>query len=133
VADRVPEAQKAVVARLKAHTGTNAIIAGRVYDRPPQDVVFPYVSLGPVTAIPFDAQGLRGSDMLFTLHLWTRTPGAIGMRLLAAQVYAALHWHALTLDAGTAVMCRINGRREITDPDGITSHGMLDLQILTDG
>lgn len=133
MADRTLEAQKAVVARLKAHGGINAIIAGRVYDRPPQNVVFPYVTLGPVTAVPFDAEGLRGSEMAFSLHVWSRKPGAVEMRQIMAAIYAAMHWHELALDAGKAVMCRVSGRREIEDSDGITSHGMLDLQILTDG
>jgi hypothetical protein len=133
VADRALEIQKAVVARLKAHSGVAALIAGRVYDRAPEGVAFPYVSIGPAFVTPFDAQAMRGTEVVLQLDVWSRKPGAVECRQIMAAINAALHWHDLALDAGKAVLCRASSRRNMPDPDGVTTHGVVELSILTDG
>lgn len=133
MADRTLEVQKAIVARLKAHTGTDALVNDRVYDRPPQGVVFPYIAVDETIAIPFDAQALRGMTLVVTLHVWSRLPGAVECRAIMAAVNDALHWHALAIEAGTLVMCRATMRRTMGDPDGITTHGVMNFDITTDG
>lgn len=133
MADRTLEIQAALVARLKAVAGVTDLIGTRVYDRAPQDVTFPYIAIGDVFDAPFDAVDLRGQETVVRLDVWSRAPGRVECRRILAAANAALHWHDLAISAGTLVLCRISGRRDMLDPDGETSHGVLDLSIITDG
>lgn len=133
MADRTLEVQKALVAALKAAAGVSALVGARVYDRAPDGVTFPYLQVRHVATTPADAQGRRGSEALWTVDVWSRAPGAVECRRIMAAVHGALHWATPTLDAGSVVMCRENGRRDVADPDGVTTHGMLDFIIVTDG
>lgn len=130
MADRTLAAQKALVARLKAQVSA---VSGRVYDRAPDGVVFPYIALGEVSAVPWDAQALRGWDALWQVDVWSRRPGRVEARDIMAAVGSALHWHALALDGGALVMCRMQDMRDIADPDGVTTHGIVTVRIVTDG
>ena len=130
MADRVLQVRKALVARLRSQI---TAVSNRVYDRVPEAATFPYLQIGPATAVPFDAVGLRGQETAITVHAWSRKPGSVECAQLLAAMNAALHWYQLPLDAGGTVLCRVVNRRDMADPDGITTHGMLDLTIITDG
>jgi len=52
---------------------------------------------------------------------------------MLAACRAALHRVDLSLDAGTLVLCRWSGSRDLLDPDGVTAHGIADFTIITDG
>lgn len=133
MADRTVEIQKAFVAILKADAGVAALVGARVYDKVPEATAFPYLSLGVVSGVPFDAEGLRGMQHIFDVHVWSRTVGAVECRRICAAVNEALHWAALTLDGGASVFCRATSRRDMDDPDGVTTHGVVTFEILTDG
>lgn len=45
--------QAGLVAALKADAGIAALVGARVYDEPPQGVVFPYVAIGALDVEPF--------------------------------------------------------------------------------
>jgi hypothetical protein len=133
VADRTIEAQKAVVAALKAAAPVTALVSTRIHDRAPDGVRFPHVEIGTVASIPFDGQALRGMDALMQIDVWSRRTGAVQCRQIMAAIKNALHFQPLTLDAGALVMMRVSALRDMRDPDGVTVHGVIDLQILTDG
>ena len=133
MADRAPEVQKAVVAALKANAGVSALVGSRVYDRPPQDVAYPYLRIGPVLVAPFDGDELRGSEIVMPIHCWVAGPRPVEARLIAKAVVSALHWSSLTLEAGTAVFIRWSSTREQADPDDVRRQAIVDFEILTDG
>lgn len=133
MADRVVEVQKAIVAALKADAGVSALVGARVYDRPPQSVVYPYVRIGQTFTAPFDAQELRGSEIIMPIHCWVDGPRPVDARRLAAAVEKALHWVDLTLDAGVAVFIRWSSTREQADPDDVRRQAIVDFEIITDG
>ncbi len=134
MADRTPEAHKALVAALKAHAGLSALVGARVYDRAPQDVAYPWVQIGEAVSSDFDGSaGLRGMDLVIRVHCWSRAVGMVECRRMLAEVRDALHRVDLTLDAGTLVLCRVSGMRDLRDPDDVTAHGIADITIITDG
>lgn len=133
MADRVLEVQAAIVARLVADAGVHALVADRIYDRVSEGVTFPYIQIGDAVVLAFDAQGLRGQEINVSLHAWSRKPGRVECRQIMAAIYIALHWHNLSLSSGALVLCRESGRRDMDDPDGVTSHGVIDFTIITDG
>ena len=130
MADRTLECQKALVARLRAEV---AEVSGRVYDRAPDNAAFPFVEIGDVVTTPLDAQAMRGGEALWQIDVWSRRGGRVEARRIMGAVYDALHWHALALEAGAAVLCRVSARRDMDDPDGVTAHGIVEVTILTDG
>lgn len=133
MADRTPELQKAVVAALGANAGVAALVGDRIYDRVPQATLFPHISIGDVIGADFGAQGLQGTDAIMRIDVWSRAIGKIEARRIMAAVVAALHQTDLTLDAGTFVLGRWVGSRDMLDPDGQTTHGIVEFHFLTDG
>lgn len=89
------ELQKALLACLKTDGALEKLVGGRVYDRVPQKAEFPYVTLGSSNIYDWSTATERGSEHLFTLHIWNRAGGRksvfeimnlIERRLAAAQL-----------------------------------------------
>ena len=133
MADRTLEIQKAVVAALLADNGVSALVGPRVYDRPPANVVLPYIRLESVVRAPFDAQDLRGSDLVLRINTYSRAIGRVECRRILAAMNDALHFSNLSLDAGQSVYARVSGSRDFEDADGVTTVGVIDLSVITDG
>lgn len=133
MADRSLQVQKAIVARLKAASAVTSIVGQRIYDRAPQNVTFPYLRLMDVSSVPFDAEALRGRDMLLQISVFSRAVGRVEARQVMAAINEALHRRDLELEAGVVVLCRVSSARDMADPDDVTTHGIVELQIITDG
>lgn len=125
--DPSAEMQRAVVVRLKAHAGTTALISDRVYDHAPQDVIFPYVSIGNFQSVDDSAECIDGVEIFMDLHVWGRKTGQIEAKEIASAVRAALHEFSPTLADPFAMVGNIEHRttRMMGDPDGKTTHGVL--------
>jgi hypothetical protein len=104
-----------------------SIAGGRVYDQPPQEAVFPYVTIGEVFPAPFRTHSRDGEELLHTIHVWSRYNGfaeAIGIAeaikpLLDNTDFETTSFHGVALREGTVWL---------RDPDGITRHGALDFR-----
>ena len=104
----------------------------RIYDDPPPNVTFPYVTIGRIESRPSDASAAEAIEHALTLHCWSRYGG----RTEALQVIGALRdvLHNAPLDA--------EGRRLVflfaqfsdvfRSGDGCTTHGVLRLKALTE-
>lgn len=83
--------QRALVQHLAGTPAVSALVAGRVYDEPPQAVVFPYLTLG---AFDLSPQRLSGCgpdwEVRFGLQAWSRAPsGRVqAQRILEAAIDA---------------------------------------------
>jgi hypothetical protein len=120
MADAVLELQGAIRAALV--DASPAIVGGGIYDRVPEDAVFPYVSFGPVDAAEDDAECIDAVEIAFQIDVWSRAVGFPEASGIAAQVRAALHNAELTLSANALVSIEHRQSRRFRDPDGITSH-----------
>jgi len=130
-ADSTLALQEAIVAALKASSPIGSLIADRVYDRPPQDVVFPYISLGPEQAEPFDAQLLDGWDVSLQIDTWSRKPGRVEARQIMTAIAGALHDQPLAVSGHAFVMGRMTMQTTMNDPDGVTVHGVQKFRFIT--
>jgi hypothetical protein len=66
-----------------------------------------------------------------TLHVWKKENGLSGVKAIAAAAWAAIKTGRLTLDAGLqCVDCRVTDTRFLRDPDGETSHGVVNVETL---
>lgn len=130
--------QAAIVSELKSNGGVSAIVGSRVFDRvarnpdgsPQAD--FPYVALGDTQFIPDEAECTDAGETNLTLHCWSRAVGFPEVRRLAAAVANALHDVSLPLDSGNVQSLLLQSSRVLRDPDGLTSHAVLNFSVLTD-
>lgn len=107
-----------------------AIVADRIFDRPTQEVTFPYVQLGESQVLPFEAQCVVGVEVYLTIHTWARDGWAGDqVRDMCAAIYGALH--AQSFDLGPVHRLQLiehQTTRVLRDPDGFTRHGVIDFR-----
>jgi hypothetical protein len=125
--------QKAIVARLKADAGVNAIIAGRIYDAVPGNAVKPYVSFGPFQMLPEHGDCLDGGEAFVTLDGWAAGPDTVTVKQLGAAVAKALDLAPIVLDGGQRLVeMSIEQTQYMRDPDGITAHAVVTVHAYTE-
>lgn len=129
--DASVELIRAIFDRLRATSDVSNFIGQRVYDRVPdaQDVAFPYVSLGPSTAIPDDFDCMRGEEITIQLDVWTsgdaEAYGSVQARKLTGAIKKALHDVDITLTTNALVTLQHEMTRIIDDPNPAISHGVI--------
>ena len=124
--------QKAVVAALRADAALAALIAARVYDDPPRDVVFPYVGIGAQSLSDWDTASERGHLHRLTLDIFSRQGGRKEVRQIMAAIEAVLHDAALTLEDHRLINLRFEFADIFRDEDGETMRGAARYRAVTE-
>lgn len=130
------ELQKALYACLSAYDPLMNKVTG-VFDEVPQTLIdesgtikptaFPYVTLDITSNNEFDTKSSFGENIQFTVHTWSSYSGKAETYLIMNLILAALQT-PLSLGSGFSVQRFVPGRPVvITDIDGKTKHGVLDL------
>ncbi|MCR9240348.1 MAG: DUF3168 domain-containing protein [Rhodobiaceae bacterium] len=84
------ELQKAIHASLVGDASLSSLVGGRVFDRPPQDAAFPFVTLGDTEVEP-DGAGSDGAAIhRLALSVWSRARGRREVKEIMSAVDAAL-------------------------------------------
>ena len=104
----------------------------RVYDDPPLDPVFPYVTLGRVESRAVDASGAPALEHMLTLHVWSRYGGRAEALDVIGAMRGALHDAALSPAGHTLVFLFASFADVFRSGDGITTHGVLRLRAMTE-
>ncbi|MDO1559824.1 DUF3168 domain-containing protein [Brevundimonas sp. 2R-24] len=117
--------QKAVVVALKGA----GVCAGRVYDRVPTPVTFPFVQIGNDSFSEAYDLGADFTECDVTVHVYSRAVGKPELKTITSAVRAALD-QALSLDSFAMAEARFTGSRYFTDPDGLTEHAVLTFEYL---
>lgn len=125
------DSQVAIVALLS----TAGIASGRVYDDAPSDVTYPWVEIGDRQIIPDDTSGPGSSSddgvSDFTdIHIWSRLRGKKETLGIIDQIHAALHGRALTISGRASALAWVRSVRVLNDPDGITRHGIVSVEVI---
>jgi hypothetical protein len=125
--------QKALVATLTAYAALTALLgAARVYDVPPNDTPYPYVTIGQSSSRDWSTGVEEGAEHLITFHIWSEKAGRKETYSIAAAIRTALHDAALTLDGHRLV----NLRHEFTEArrtnDGHLHHGLTRYRAVTE-
>ncbi|MCR6498414.1 DUF3168 domain-containing protein [Shinella sp. CPCC 101442] len=125
------ELQDAIVPRLKADTELMNLVNG-VYDQPPDGrwdkPKLGYVTLGETQFIRDDATCIEGGDVYLTMHAWSRKVGFPAVKEIASAVSGSLHMAPLVLASWHLVFIMHQGTRSFRDPDGLTSHAVIELR-----
>lgn len=84
--------QVGVLAALKASSGVTSLVSARIYDEPPQDVVFPYLRFNTIQPNAFDTDTAQGALVDISLEAHSRSAsGRVEATQIAEAVQAALH------------------------------------------
>lgn len=84
------ELQKAIHTSLVGDASLSSLVGGRVFDRPPQDAAFPFVTLGDTDVEP-DGAGSEGAAIhRLALSVWSRARGRREVKEIMSVIDEAL-------------------------------------------
>ena len=118
---------------LVADSPLTSLLGGpRVYDEPPRDALFPYVTLGEARVTDWSTGTERGEEHQLTLHAWSRQGGHKEAHLVAGALLQALDDAPLALSGHRLINLRfalVDVRREA---DGRTYHALVRFRAVTE-
>lgn len=124
------ELQGVIVTRLKADA-TLMSLANGVYDIPPTAAwATPkecYVTIGEAQFLRDDATCISAGAVFLTLHAWSRKVGYPVVKQMADAVVESLHRAPLSLPTNRLISISHRQTRVFRDPDGETSHAVIEL------
>jgi hypothetical protein len=118
--------QVALFDRLEAE-----VVSCPIYDHVPMNAPFPYVTIGTEISTNDDALASRREIRLIYLAVWSDFEGQEQVKLLMAEIDAALHERPMPLTTGRVVSIRVIRKQAIPEPDGVTYQGSVTLRIIT--
>lgn len=99
----------------------------RVYDLPPPNPVFPYVTIGIVDGTEdYISECAIDWEVTAEVHIWSREPGFSQAKTVAASCYSALADHGPDFPGYRVGWFAMQNQRWLRDPDGLTSHGVME-------
>lgn len=130
--------QEAVLLALKDDAGVQACgLGGRLYDEPPAQPTFPYLTFGEGQVLPDKADCVDGSEVFLVLDIWSRPARNDGFqeaKAIAGAVVAALDdaGDGLTMDGHRLLDLQRADIQYLRDPDGKTRHVHLTFRAVTE-
>jgi hypothetical protein len=134
VIDPAAPLQKAQFEALKNDTAIKTffgVSAPRIYDRPPKDPKFPYVTIGDDQVIDDRAEGLDASEVFTRTHVWSKDVGVVEAKRLAALVANALDAE-LTIEGHRVVEHAVESIQPGAASDPLISHRIVEHRYLTE-
>lgn len=131
-------AERALAAAIRAAAMARADVQAvlgdpaRIYDDPPPDPVFPYVTLGRVESRTAEASETQALEHAITLHVWSRYGGRAEALDVIAALRAALHDADLEVEGRKLVFLFVAFTDVFRSGDGRTTHGVVRLRALTE-
>lgn len=133
--DASVELLTAALNRLRATTAVTMFVGQRIFDRVPEQqdgtpaVAWPYISLGPSSAIPDDYDCVDGEEITIQFDVWTSGSdeafGSTQCRKISGAVKRALHDVDLALTVNALVTLQWETTRIVDDPNPAISHGVV--------
>ena len=128
------ELQKAIFAALNTDAALIGLLGGnRIFDHAPANVGFPYVTFGKTSVYDWSTGTEKGSEHLFTLHVWSKAKGKKEVLDLMEAARARLDDASLALDAHHLVALRLEFAEARFDDDLSVHHGLLRFRALVEG
>jgi hypothetical protein len=118
---------------LIADAPLTALLGGaRVYDEPPREASFPYVTIGEARVSDFSAGSEPGAEHQLTLHGWSRQGGHREAHLIAGALLQALDDAPLALPDHRLVNLRFAVADVRREADGRTYHALVRFRAVTE-
>ncbi|TKA98543.1 DUF3168 domain-containing protein [Cereibacter changlensis] len=125
--------QIAIRARLAASSAVLALVpAGNILDVNQRPAPTPSIILGESQAVDEGDSIARNRQRVFhTVHVWKKEPSLEGVKAICGAIRQAIHADRLMLPPGFhAADARVSNMRQMRDPDGETSHGVVTVEVL---
>lgn len=124
----------AIRAGAMADAGVKALLGdpARIYDDPPPDPAFPYVTLGSVEGRNVDSSTVNAIEHTLTLHVWSRYGGRAEALDVIGALRDALHEAPLSVAGRNLVFLFAQLADVFRSGDGRTTHGILRLRAMTE-
>jgi hypothetical protein len=118
---------------LVADGALTAMLGGaRIYDEPPANAAFPYVTLGEARVTDFSAGEERLEEHQLTLHAWSRQGGHKEAHGIAGALLHALDDAPLSPDGHQLVNLRFSLADIRREADGRTYHALVRFRAVTE-
>lgn len=109
----------------------------RVYDRVPMangkvTAQFPYVSFGPVSLADDYADCIEGETHTIQLDVWSRAVGQGECKNIVDGIRKVLKRSQPQLTTNALVGVNIPICQVVRDPDGLTTHGIIQVEIMVE-
>lgn len=127
------ELQKAVFSALAGDAAIVAALGGsKVFDHVPAGTVFPYVTFGRTSVYDWSTATERGTEQLFTLHVWSKARGKAEALAILELIGAVLHDAPLALEGHALVNLRQEFAEVRHDEDLDLYHGLARFRAVTE-
>ena len=127
------ELQKAVFSALAGDAAlTAALGGGKVFDHEPAGTAFPYVTFGRTSVYEWSTATERGTEQLFTLHVWSKARGKAEALAILELIGAVLHDAPLALEGHALVNLRQEFAEVRHDEDLDLYHGLARFRAVTE-
>ncbi|AVO44065.1 DUF3168 domain-containing protein [Phreatobacter cathodiphilus] len=118
---------------LLAHAPLVAALGGpKIWDEPPRDAAFPYVTLGEARVTDWSTGSSSGHEHALTLHVWSRQGGQTEAQVVAGEIVAALEQVPLSPAGHRLVNLRFATADIRREDDGRTFHGVVRFRAVTE-
>jgi hypothetical protein len=126
--------QQALLTKLKGNGDLMALLGNppRVYDEPPADLVYPYVSLGRSETRPWGGLDGEGLEHVLSLTVVSVFGGSEEAKAVMALVRLSLHGAALSLDGHRLINLRVTYADLFKAADWRSTFGVLRLRAVTE-
>lgn len=104
----------------------------KIYDEPPANAAFPYVTLGEARVSDFSAGEERLEEHQLTLHAWSRQGGHKQAHLVAGALLQALDDAPLSPQGHQLVNLRFSLADIRRESDGRTHHALVRFRAVTE-
>ena len=118
--------QSAIFSLLSGDSTLDSLVGdNKIFDTvAPQDTAYPYVQIGDDSLSDNSTKDLDGNIHSIVIHTWSRYRGDKEAKEIMARVYDLLHNSSLSVSGASLVNARFDTSDILTDPDGITKHGV---------
>jgi hypothetical protein len=126
--------QQALLTKLRGNGDLMALLGNppRVYDEPPADLVYPYVSLGRSETRPWGGLDGEGLEHVLSLTVVSVFGGSEEAKAVMALVRLSLHGAALSLDGHRLINLRVTYADLFKAADWRSTYGVLRLRAVTE-
>lgn len=123
----------AVHSALAANSALTSVLGGpKIYDEPPKQAAFPYVTLGEARIADFSAGAEAGAEHQLTLHAWSRQGGHKQAHVIAGALLEALDDAPLSLSGHSLINLRFAVADVRREADGRTYHALVRFRAVTE-
>lgn len=123
----------AIHTALCGDSGLAAVLGGnRIFDEPPRNAAFPYVTLGEARLTDASGDGGTTQEHQLTLHCWSRQGGHREAHMIAGALLQALDDAPLPLKDNRLVNLRFSLADIRRENDGRTYHALVRFRAVTE-